>query len=51
MKLRIGLATVSVLPVSLGIIEMKISRYCVFGETVNLATVMEKLAVKRNKRR
>lgn len=38
MKLRIGLATG---PVSVGMIGMKIPKYCVFGETVNLATAME----------
>ncbi|XP_063685679.1 atrial natriuretic peptide receptor 2-like [Bolinopsis microptera] len=37
-KLRIGLATG---PVSVGMIGMKIPKYCVFGETVNLATAME----------
>ena len=38
MKLRIGVATG---PVSVGIIGMKIPKYCVFGETLNLATAME----------
>ena len=37
-KLRIGLATG---PVSVGMIGMKIPKYCVFGETVTLATAME----------
>ena len=43
MKLRIGLATG---PVSVEMIGMKISKYCVFGETVNIATAMEELADK-----
>ena len=34
----IGLATG---PVSVEMIGMKIPKYCVFGETVNLATAME----------
>lgn len=40
-KLRIGVATG---PVSVGMIGMKIPRYCVFGETVTTARAMEGLS-------